>query len=120
MFCPEPSCSSVFESEQQFEEHTLNEDHTSVKESSSMDETQASFVKKMKLSSAAHQVTSNTMVKLSELSRFSAVQGSQLFSEVSIQGWALPRMNYFRYTYAQKKFLYDIFMEFRLIPLQSS
>lgn len=34
-----------------------------------------------------------------------------MFGKVSMQGWAIPQVKSFRYSYEQKKFLYDIFMD---------
>ena len=110
LFCPTPSCSSVFENQEEFEEHMLSEKHTFVKETSSMDKVKSSFVKRMKVTSAAHQVCSTTAIELSEHSIESAKLSAPLFAEVTKQGWAIPTIATFRYSFDQKKFLYDIFM----------
>ena len=64
----------------------------------------------MKVTSAAHQVCSTTAIELSEHSIESAKLSAPLFAEVTKQGWAIPTIATFRYSFDQKKFLYDIFM----------
>ena len=111
LFCKNPSCASVFESVEELEQHTLNETHKSIKERSSMDNFKSSFVKKMKASLSSHLVISSTEVQISEKIKGTAVDEAPIFSEVLKQGWAIPKINTFRYSFAQKKFLYDLFME---------
>ena len=64
----------------------------------------------MKVTSAAHQVSSSTAFEISEQSIESALKSAPLFKLVTKQGWAIPTVETFRYSYEQKKFLYDIFM----------
>ena len=111
LFCKNPSCASVFESVEELEQHTLNETYKSIKERSSMDNFKSSFVKKMKASLSSHLVISSTEVQISEKIKDTAVDEAPIFSEVLKQGWAIPKINTFRYSFAQKKFLYDLFME---------
>ena len=110
-FCTNPSCTSVFENALQLEKHLLYGVHVLIEERSSMDRFKSSFAKKMKTSLLSHFVTSNTNVELHENDSKTAVKDAHLFSEFYKQGWAIPKINYFRYSFDQKKFLYDIFME---------
>ena len=88
----------------------LSESHTVSELRSSMDQVKASFVKKMKVSSTSRQITS-TRVSVTDFPLSTAVKRVPLFAKVTCQGWAIPRVKTFRYSYEQKKFLYDIFME---------
>ena len=111
LFCRDASCQSTFDTIKELEEHMLTESHTSVEEISSMDKVRSSYVKKMKASSAAHLVISSTTVNTSGLTTSHAIALIALFAEVTSQGWAIPFRSTFRYTYEQKRFLYDIFMD---------
>ena len=65
----------------------------------------------MKASVSSHLVISSTEVQISEIDDSTAVKEAPLYSEVLRQGWAIPRVNTFRYSFTRKKILYDIFME---------
>ena len=118
-FCPEPSCTEYFHCEKEYEKHILGESHTSVSLNSSLDNVKASFVKKMKVSSTSHQVAA-TKLNISDMSLSAAVKSVPLFAEVTTQGWAIPTVSTFRYSYPQKKFLYDIFMDGQISGKKSS
>ena len=111
LFCTNPSCTSVFENVEELEQHVLNEAHKSIEERSSTDNFKSSFAMKMKASVSSHLVISGTEVQISEKIISTAVDEAPIFSEVLKQGWAIPKINTFRYSFSQKKFLYDLFME---------
>ena len=82
LFCPEVSCSLTFENENEYENHLMTGNHTSVPQKSAMDKVRTSFVKKMKTSSAAHQVHSSTNVTICDMTMSSALEKESLFAKV--------------------------------------
>ena len=110
LFCPEPLCSVTFEEEESLERHLLSENHEYATRSSPMDKVKSSFIHKMKVSSSLHQINANTNVKVFDSDLFTLCEEVKLMSIISNQGWAIPTRTTFRYTPAQKKFLYDIFL----------
>ena len=111
LFCPEPSCSETFESKNELDEHLLSEQHVVTIRRSSMDIARSSFIRKMKVSSQLHTEHVHLGIDVSETKLADAIEETPLLRRISEQGWALPRRKTFRYSYEQKKILYDIFMD---------
>ena len=72
-----------------------------------MDNVKHSFVSKMKAKSESYHVYS-TEAQVTLISMYAACKEVQLMTFCD-PGWALPRRSTFRYSYKQKKFLYDLF-----------
>ena len=109
-FCNEPHCPGVFKNNHELEMHILSGNHNEISEKSSMDKVRKSFVSKMKLTSELHVPITSTDVKIAEIDIETACQLYPTMSMLSGIGWALPVRSNFRYSYAQKKVLYEYFM----------
>ena len=110
IFCAEPSCSKTFESTEEYDRHMLSEQHEIKKPRSSLDNVRASFVQQIKASSQLHTGSISTEVELADLTLPEVLAENPLMQRITNQGWALPIRLFFRYSYKQKKMLYDIFM----------
>ena len=75
-----------------------------------MDVARSSFIRKMKVSSQLNTAPINVGINVSETKLSEAIENTPLLRRISEQGWELPRRQTFRYSYTQKKLLYDIFM----------
>ena len=64
----------------------------------------------MKANSESYHVYS-TEAQVTPISMYAACKEVQLMTLFCDPGWALPHRNTFRYSYKQKKFLYDLFKE---------
>ena len=110
-FCPDSNCTSVFETEDEFDAHVLRGIHTRAKETTVMDQVRSSFVKKMKVSSSEHFLHPTTKVITLNENLNEASARVPHVSDFRTQGWAIPKRSNFRYAPDQKKFLYDLFMD---------
>ena len=111
IFCRNPLCSDTFESMEKYEQHLLSENHSIIKQVSSMDKVKASYVSQMKVSSQEHSFATSSESIDSNLSLPDALKACPLMKEIAEQGWALPHRAYFQFTDQQRMLLYDIFME---------
>ena len=109
LFSPEPACKEVFEKREDYDAHLLSEDHVIPQKRSSLDVARSKFVMNMKAFST-HRTRSLGTVAY-ETSLQDAISNHPLMNSISQQGWALPQRHTFRYTYEQKKVLYDIFVD---------
>ena len=111
LFCQEEGCTAVFTSKIEYEQHNLEGCHIySVPEKEVMDRVKRNYASKMKLSSQLHAPL-YTSSNESEYDLDSACQISSAMSIFKETGWALPVRSNCRYTYKQKKVLYNIFIE---------
>ena len=111
IFCQHSSCSDIFDSISDYEQHMLSGRHTITEKRSSMDEARASFVEKMKLLSQTHSVSSTNGVKQTDITLSEAKAKVPLMVRITERGWGLPRRLKFRYSYKQKLLLYNVFMD---------
>ena len=111
LFCQESECNAIFETEEELDEHILIGKHDIVKATTSLDKVRSSFVHKMKVSSADHQVSASTKVKVSHMNLESACRQASLMKQLSVQGWGIPKRAFFRFSEKQETFLYDQFQE---------
>ena len=109
-FCQESGCKDVFEKKENYDAHLLEGNHTIIKLNGAMDNVRHSFISKMKGKAESHQVYS-TEAQLTTISMDAACKQVPLMTLFCEPGWALPHRNTFRYSYKQKKFLYDQFEE---------
>ena len=110
-FCPEPTCSQVFDLNIDLESHLLSENHQSFDIVSGMDQVRNCFFTKMKSSSQLHMPILNSNIEVSDQSFQYTIQSTTSMQFFSNPGWALPVRSKFRYNYRQKKLLYKYFME---------
>lgn len=106
-FCATAGCKGTFENKPDYDAHLIAGNHEFTKECGALDTVKKMFVSKMKSLSSSHEVyTSEPKTVLTSIS--TEVPMMSRFSEA---GWALPIRSNFRYSYKQKKYLYNQFME---------
>jgi len=103
-------CSSAFDSLTELERHIDIGIHVPVAELSTMNKVKSEFIKRMKGSVMSHTPRQSDKCNISQLNMEEALKISPLIGFFSNEGWALPVRSTFRYTKAQKKILYDIFI----------
>ena len=104
-FCPISGCKGTFEDKKQYDEHVATGIHDFAKECGALDSVKKLFVEKMKSLYSSHELHT------SEAKTMQSSDDVSLMSMFSQPGWALPTRNNFRFSYKQKKYLYDQFME---------
>ena len=111
MFCPEPGCTASFPDELQYEKHILEGKHKVASESSSMDSAKKIFADHMKIASKETFPRIGQNIKIADDSIENISTKYPLMKLFTKEGWSLPTRKMFRYSYKQKKLLYDYFME---------
>ena len=111
LFCDEPNCNAIFETGEELNQHMVTGVHDAVKHSSTLDKVRSSFVYMMKVSSAEHQVCASTNVNMSDRKLKEACAKVQLMKDLSNQGWAIPKREFFRFSKEQEIFLFEQFDE---------
>ena len=112
LFCPEVGCSEVFEDVRAYDEYTMEGRHTTdAPESTMMDKIRRSFVSRIKLSSQIHMPLTRGDNLEAEVDLQTACNLYSTMQVFQHMGWALPVRSTFRYSYKQKKILYEYFMQ---------
>ena len=109
-FCITIGCKGAFEKKQDYDVHVLHGNHEIVKECDAMDTVRKSFISKMKSLSNCYAIYTSE-VRITDTDLISASKEVPLMSMFAEPAWALPVRNNFGYSYKQKKFLYDRFIE---------
>ena len=110
LFCGEPGCSSIFENSSQLEMHCLSGEHSFVSKVSNMDQVRGMYAHKLKITSQLHIPTTQKET-IADITFDKACIDFPLMDFFKTKGWALPKKSNFRYSYEQKKLLYDYFIE---------
>ena len=108
-FCPENGCKCSFDEQQDYEVHILEGNHQIITERGAMDTVKKAFISKMKAISTP--AINSSDAHIADIDLTFACTEVPLMSIFSTPGWALPVRSNFRYSYEQKKFLYDSFKE---------
>ena len=111
VYCPENGWSESFESAALLEEHVLAGSHKGSVEISSMDRVKQIFIDKMICSAQLHHPYVSSFVEKDNVSFSEVIQNIPLLGTFTNEGWALPVQKSFKYSYKQKKNLFDCFMQ---------
>lgn len=111
IFCSNVLCTDTFESQVDLDNHLLSEKHTISLHKGSWDYVRSSYIEKIKVSSQFHTTCSSSEATLATVDITDATSQVALMENFTIQGWALPQRSNFKYSYLQKKLLYDMFMD---------
>ena len=97
-FCTKTGCIGTFSSEEELEMHLLQDTHSFASKTTDMD------IK-------VHQVSHKINGLINQPSSSGSAERTIILNEFEKQGWVLPKQNVTRFTYWQRKFIYNTFMQ---------
>ena len=95
----------AFSSQEELEMHLLKDTHSLANKTTSMD------IVKNHFAELVHQGFHKITGSINQPSSSGSAERTILLNEFEKQGWALPKWNVIRYTYRQRNFIYDKFMQ---------
>ena len=104
-FCTKAGCIDTFSSQGKLEIHLLQDTHSFASKTTSMDIVRNHFVE------LVHQSSHKIIGSINQPSSCGSAERTILSNKFEKQGWALPKQNATRFTYQQRKFIYDTFMQ---------